>query len=231
MSSSGVPQFGAPPAPVAQLPGCDVANCIADLWFRLGFLNAADMARADRWVTLAELYQFADDAAKFLSRASAAFLTYDSSIGVTAGEPEYALPAGWVWTEGAWLLYAGLPLQQLRLSSVGQLFALDANWNTTTGNPLRLSLDAGPVGWCVLYPSPVAGAVLAEVLQVFPATVAAGASALPLSAVLQDYFTDAALAGARAKESDSAMPDVAAHCRERMALYEAVIGHLWGDGR
>ncbi len=213
------------------LPGCDAANSIADLWFRLGFASAADMAVAGGWVTSAELYQFADDQAKLLARTSSLFLAYDASIGVTAGTALYNLPAAHIYTLSAWLLYAGLPLQMIRLSSVGQLFGLDANWPTTTGDPSRISLDAGGVGTATLYPNPIANATLAQVLQEYPATVMSGASSVPLSPILQDYFTDAILAGARGKESDSAMPGIAAHMAERMALYAQVIEHLFGGGQ
>ena len=227
----GVPEWGESPAVNVPLPGCDVANCIYDAWFRLGFLNPDDANVDDRWVTIAELYQFGDDAAKLLARISSLFLTYDASIDVLAATSAYALPAKHVFTESAWLLYDGLPLQFLRLSTVGQLFALDANWPTTTGDPSRLSLDAGGVGTGTVYPVPISNATLAEVLQVFPPDVLAGTSSLPVSPILQDYFTDAVMAGARSKESDSAMPEVAAHLKERMHLYEVVIQHLFGSGQ
>ena len=224
----GSSEWGASPTPFAPLPGCDVTNCINELWFRLGFLNADDMARDDRWVTLNELYQFADDAAKALARSTSLFLVYDASIDVTAAGATYALPPGWVWSESAWLVYAAGPVQLLRLSTVGQIFALDAQWSAAAGNPLRLSLDAAGVGNGAIYPAPVAGATLAGVLGVCPPTVTASSSALPLSPVLQDYFTSLMLGGARGKESDSQMADVADHCQERAKLYEATIAHLWG---
>lgn len=206
---------------------CDVLNSIADAWFRLGFLSAADLAAAN-WLTPAELYQFGDDAAKFLARTSSVFLAYDNSVNVVAGTPQYSLPAAHVFTVMAWLSTAK---QQLRLTTVGQLFALDANWATTTGNPVRISLDAQTAGECVLYPNPIANDVLNQVLEVFPPTVALAASVLPVNPVLQDYFTDALIQGARGKESDSAMPEVAAHLAQRRALYEAVADHLWGTGQ
>jgi hypothetical protein len=210
---------------------CDVLNCIADAWFRLGFLSAADQATAGNWVTIAELYQFGDDAAKLLARESSVFLSYDNSINVVAGTPQYSLPASHVFTVTAWLVYAGLPLQQLRPTTVGQLFALDANWSTSVGDSVRISLDASSVGICVLYPIPVANSTLDQVLQEYPATVALAESVLAVSPVLQDYFTDALIQGARGKESDSAMPEVAAHMAQRRALYEQVIQHLWGPGQ
>lgn len=227
----GVPEWGANPAANVILPGCDVANCLADLWFRLGFLNALDMNRDDRWVTLAELYQFGDDRAKLLARTSSLFLTYDASINVVAATAAYNLPAAHVFTLSAWLVNTGGLLQMLRLSSVGQLFGLDGNWPATTGSPSRLSLDEAAVGTATLYPIPIANATLAQILDEYPATVVAGSSSVPVSPILQDYFTDALLAAARGKESDSAMPEIAAHMAERLKLYEQLIEHLWGPGQ
>jgi hypothetical protein len=209
----------------------DTVNCIADVWYRLGFLSAADLAAATGPITPAQLYQYADDAAKFLARSSSLFLSYDDSVDVIAATAVYALPTGHVFTEGAWLLYSGLPPQLLRLSTVGQLFALDGNWSSTAGDPSRLSLDAGAANTGTLYPIPISDATLAQIMQAIPATVTADSSTLPVSAVLQDYFSDAMIAGARSSESDSAMPEVAAHLRERMKLYEATMRNLWGAGR
>lgn len=206
----------------------DVVDCIADVWFRLGFSSAADMAVSNRWVTIAELYQFADEAVKGLARTTALFLGYDVTIAVVAGTASYALPARHVFTEGAWLIYSGGAIQLLRLTGTGQLFALDATWSVKTGLPTRLSLDAQDVDTCILYPSPVSNSTLAQVLEIYPPDVADGASVLPVSAVLQDAVSYAMLAGALSKESDSARPEVAAHCKERMLMYAAIAAKLWG---
>ncbi len=85
----------------------DVLNCIADVWNRLGFSSAADMAVAGGWVTPAECYGFADDAAKRLARLSATFAVWDTSVAVTAGIAKYTLPAAHVSTVAAWLATGG----------------------------------------------------------------------------------------------------------------------------
>jgi hypothetical protein len=208
---------------------CDVANSVADIWFRLGFLSAAELATNALWLTLTELYQFGDDAAKRLSHSAAVFLVVDASINVLAATPSYPLPAAHVFTVMAWIVYSGAPVQILRPTSVGQLFALDANWAATTGSPTRVSLDAAPVGNATLYPIPIAIGTLDQICQEFPA-IAYGSSSVPVCPLLQDYFSYALLAGALDKESDNAKPEVAMHCQERMKLYEAVAVHLWGPG-
>src|SRR6185312_7105688 len=108
------------------------------------------------WVTTTELYQFADDAGKRLSLAAGAFPVLDSSTAVSAGTAAYSLPATHVFTVMAWLVYTGgAPPQILRPATQQQLEALDGNWPTTSGDPTRISLDAGGVGSATLYPNPI----------------------------------------------------------------------------
>jgi hypothetical protein len=210
---------------------CDVANVVnADLWFRTGFLSQADMLAAN-WLTVAELYQYADDAAQSLARATALFLTHDASVAVTAGTAVYTLPAGHIFTESAWLVDTSSTVQLLRLTGDGQLFALDGRWATKTGTPTRLSLDAVNARTAALYPAPVANATLNLIAEIAPPAVAAGSSVLPVSDVLEMYFSTAIVAGVLARESDHAKPEVAAHLVERLKLLDEVVKSLWGSGR
>jgi hypothetical protein len=204
----------------------DVANSLNDALYRLGFQGAADIAAAGSWVSVAELFQWADEAAKELAYRSGVFLTADASITAIAGTATYALPARHVFTVNAWL--NGVPL---RITAVRDLWALDANWPTTSGNTTRASMDAGSVGSITLYPNPLTGGPLAQVCQECPPAIALGASAILLPTVLVDYFTYAMLAGARGKESEAAMPEMASHFEQRLKLYESVIQHLWGAGQ
>jgi hypothetical protein len=222
--------WGLSPTPGTPLPGCDANNCVSDLWFRAGFMSPEDMAVDDRWTTLDDLYEYADEAVKRLTYALGMFKAYDASVAVAAGTAQYTLPAEHAFTVIAWLAYAAGPVQMLRLSNVAQLFALDAAWSVATGPPVRLSLDAGGTGTATLYPAPVTNATLAQVEQYLPHTVAAGASDIPLSPICQDYVSYAMLATALSKESDHAKPEVAAHCAERCRLLEQVFQHLWGEG-
>jgi hypothetical protein len=205
--------------------GLEVQLALNDVVYRLGFTGPAEL-NATSWVTAAELFQFADDAAKKLAYDSGLFLTYDSSITATAGTAVYSLPATHVFTLAAWLA-----AQPLRLTSVRDLWALDSNWPTTSGDSVRASLDAGSVGTITLYPIPVAGGTLAQVAQEFAPTIQAGASTIALPPILRDYFSYAMLAGARGKESDLAMPEMAQHYQQRMALFEQIMREYWGPGQ
>ena len=207
----------------------DVANSVSDVTYRLGFVNAGEITSTS-WVTPTELYQFADEAAKKLARDTGAFVTYDASIAISAPTAAYALPSSHVFTLMAAAIYVNGTIQILRMTAVRDLWALDANWQTTAANPVRASLDAGAVGTITLYPAPVSNATLGQVLEEFPATIASGSSTVSLPAVLQDMFTYEILRGARAKESPNAMPEMAAHFGERARLYGQICDHLFGPG-
>jgi len=92
-------------------------------------------------------------------------------------------------------------------------------------------MDAGSVGTITLYPNPTVGGTLFQILEEFPATLQVGSSQMYLPTVLQDFFSYALLAGARGKESPSAMPEMQAHFKARCDLYEQVIEHLFGAGQ
>lgn len=203
----------------------DVANCLNDVWFRLGFLSQSDL-NAATWISAADLYQYADEAVKRLAFSLGIFKEWDSAAAVSAGFPRVTLPAGHVLTVFAYLVSAG-DVQLLRLTNVEQLFALDAKWSMTIGPPKRLSIDMGAA---TLYPSPVANGTLSQVFQKTPATVQSGASTLAVSDAARDYFTYAVLQTALSRESDHQRPEVAAHCLERMKLYEAAFAAYWGPG-
>jgi hypothetical protein len=186
----------------------------------------ADLSAPASWVTPAELYQWADEAAARLAYAAGLFVTWDTSVAIQAGTAVYELPAAHVFT-----LYAMAGAQPLRITRVADLWALDARWPTTTGDPQRCSFDAGRVGTVTIYPSPASGGTLGQVCQETPATIQAGASAVALPTVLQDYFSYAMLAAARGKESEARMEEMARHFGERLRLYEQVIAQLWGPGQ
>lgn len=209
----------------------DLSTAVADTYYRLGFTNSSDISTAPAWLTAAELYQFIDDAARKLASAHGLFIVFDNTVDVTAGTAAYSLPAGHVFTVIAWLVPASGPIQFLRLTSARDLWALDANWSTTSGDAVRASGDAAAVGTITLYPNPLTNSTLNLVAQIAPATVTSGAPTISLPAVLQDFFTYAALAGAKRKESDSLDLTMAGHYESRMDLYEQVMAHLWGPGR
>jgi hypothetical protein len=204
----------------------NAANCVADVWYRLGFLSQADIDASGTWVASSELYQWADEAAQKIAYASGVFITLDGSITVTPGSGVYALPAAHVFT-----LQAFLTAGTLRVTPVRELEALDATWTATTGIPTRCSMDAGSVGTVTLYPNPTAADTLTQICEEYPPTIASGSSTVALPTPLQDYLSYAMLAGARGKESDAFDQAMSEHFSERVALYEQIVEHLYGCGQ
>lgn len=204
----------------------DLAACLSDVWFRLGFQSLADVSGPDSYVGTGELYQWADDAAKRLAVLAGVFVTADTSITVAPGTSTYALPANFVFGLAAWL-----GNQPLRITSQAQLEALEGQFTATVGPSTRVSFDANAVGLATLYPIPTGGGVLTLVAEELPATIQAGSTTISLPTVFQDLFSYAMLGGARGKESDASMPEVSAHAAERVKLYVKVAKHLYGRGQ
>ena len=211
------------PAP----PVYDVQISLNDVVYRLGFASMADFTQAGSWVTGDELFEWADEAIKHLAYTASVFVTFDNSVSVSAGNSLYVLPSNHVFTLAAWLGGANL-----RITRQADLYALDADWPAVSGPPTRCSLDAGRVGTLTLYPNPTAGGTLSQVTQEFPAaTVASGATTVPLPLIFQDYLSYAMLRGARMKESDSRDLAMADHYDQRLKLYEQLFEHLYGPSQ
>jgi hypothetical protein len=225
----GTVPWGATAAATSSGQPLDVSAAYLDVIYRLGFAAANELTSTS-WVTATELFQWADELAKKLAYGAGVFVVYDASVAIVAGTAVYTLPATHVFTIAAAAIDAG-GIHALRLTRVQELEALDALWQASTGTPRRASLDAGSVGTVTLYPNPLVNGTLGQICQEFPAAVTPQAPTLALPTVLQDYVTYAMLAGARGKESEAAMPEMAAHFKERMGLYEQLIEHLWGPGQ
>jgi hypothetical protein len=130
------PWGGREPGAAPSATALDTLASFNDVWYRLGFLGANEIASTS-WATEAELFQFADEAAKKIAYASGVFMLVDTSITVVAATAVYAEPASHVFTVAATIILAGGALQLLRPTPVRDLWALDATWSTTTGNATR----------------------------------------------------------------------------------------------
>ena len=119
----------------------------------------------------------------------------------------------------------------LRITPVRELWDLDATYPTTAGAPKRASFDAGAVGQILLYPIPNVDGTLLQVYQEYQPAITAAAPDVTLPSILGDLFSYRMLQGARLKESDARMDEMAAHYGERCALYEAIAKHLYGSGQ
>ena len=69
---------------------------------------------------------------------------------------------------------------------------------------------------------------LAMIYHQFPPAITKAASRVLIASPIADYFQFAMLAEARRKQGEGAMPEMAAHFDQRVALYEQVMQNYWG---
>lgn len=204
--------------------GYDLTETANVLLGRLGATSWTDLP----WLTEAEAFGFFDEAAKRLAERARLFADRDDTTAIAANQAQYDNPASWIDTE-----HVDLDGAALRPASAAELTALDATWAATPGPPARYSLDAGPLGTITVYPAPQAdsaGKKLAQVYEGFPDAISTGQTVVPLPAALADYFLYFGLMRARGKESEGAMPGMAAHFEQRVKLYEQIALKYWGRG-
>lgn len=203
--------------------GVDLQYAINDVLPALGASTITDIAD---WCVLSELYDWFDDANKRLAHRVGFWVDRDDAIAIADDDITYDDPTGHVDT-----LHVSLDGSKLRPTTAAELEALDPLWPATTGTPSRFSKDAAPVGETRIYPGAMADGTIAVIYHRFQPTIAAGSSTLPIPSPMQDYFTFFAMAEARGKESDGAIPEMADHFRQRADLYLQLAEHYWGPGR
>lgn len=200
--------------------GVHVGDLIERLLPALNCYKLADLVHWDE----EELYEYADEGVQRLARATGMFVERDATTAVAAGTPEYDLPSRHLSTIHVSLV-AGA---NLRGASVRDLEALSSTWHTDAGLVTRFIQDFDGTEKLRLYKDPGSDGTLAVIFHEYPAEISAGAPTLTAPTVLEDYLWWEMLRRAREKESDAAMPDVAAHAGERVNLFEEVIRGYWG---
>jgi hypothetical protein len=208
------------------IAGVDLAQVIADMMPTLGATSLSDLG----WCLAdgSEFYQWADEAAKRLAHRCGVFVERDAGTLVTVNTAQYPVPAGHIDSIHVSFITAGPVSLRLRPSTVRDLNALDATWPTSTGVVARYSMDAAGVGTITLYRIPLVQGNLAVIFHKFPPQIQAGSSLVAIASPIADYFQFAMLAEARRKQSEGAMPEMADHFDQRVALYEQVMKKYWG---
>jgi hypothetical protein len=214
--------FVTPSTPVTA--GIDFQLILAELYPKLNATDATDLV----YWTDAELYQWADEAAKRLARKFGVFVERDASTTIVLGTAIYNLPARHIST-----IHASIAGAALYPNNVQELEALDSDWVRTAGATDSFLNDNEGTATIRVYPTPDATITgsLALIFHRFPVTIAAGTFELVVPLALQEYFTWLMLAEARRKESDASMPEVADHFAARVDLMESVIRSYWGDSQ
>ncbi len=209
----------------AQVGYANLSLSLDDTWYPL---NASGQADAIFW-TPEKLVGYMDEAAKRLARITGAFIERNESITVTAGQGSYNLPVRHIDT-----LQCDLAGKTLRPRSVQQLEAADSDWPdtlATVDNPPKAFVqNTQGFDKIVVYPAPYLDPeTLGLVRSTYPATLDASASMiLPIPPILRDYFTFAALAGARGEEGQASMEEVVPWLRSIVERYEQAAGEIWG---
>ena len=209
----------------AAVTGLNLAGAIADLYPALNASGTADLV----FWTEAELYEWADEAAKRLARVQGGFVERDSSTTLVVGTHTYTLPARHLST-----IHVSLGTRSLRPATVQELEAKDNAWVETAHATVSHWLgDAAGTESARLYPKPAAGAAgaVAVVFHRHPSAVEVGSAVVKAPLCLRDYWAFHVLGEARGREGKAAMPEVSEWCREMTALYERVCREYWGGAQ
>lgn len=205
--------------------GLNLAGAIADLYPALNASGAADLV----FWTEADLYEWADEAAKRLARVQGGFVDWDDSITVAEGVPTYNLAAGHLST-----IHVSLDGRTLRPATVQELEARDGTWVETESDTVTRWLQDGEGTERIrLWPTPgaAAGVDLLLIEHRLPETITAEAAVVQAPLCLRDYWPFYVLGEARGKEGKAAMPEVAEWCGEMTQLYERVCREYWGGAQ
>lgn len=205
-----------PTAPTA--PAVSAGDLAGQVYALLGAAEAADLY----FWTDAEITAWQNEGLARLARRVALFVDR-GTVAVTAGTATYALPTDHLST-----LHVSLAAVRLRAANVAEVEALSSTWRADSGTPSRYLQDHGAgLASIRLYKKPVANATAYVIEHELPATVTAD-DPLPAPEPLMDYLLFFALGEARRKESDAAMPEIAAHCDAMLDLYEGILKGYWG---
>jgi hypothetical protein len=206
-----------------EIAGVSADAVIADILAALGASSLQDLD----WASNTELYQWADEAVKRLSHRCGVFVERDTSNVTIDGTSQYPVPAGHIDT-----IHVSLGTLSLRATTVAELEALDGAWAVTQGTVNRFSMDADGIDYVTLYQIPtVNGQTVAFIFHQFPPAEITTGTIVDVPSPMGDYLAFAMVGEARRKESDRAMPEVAEHCDQMMALMEEVACAYWGPGQ
>jgi hypothetical protein len=213
--------------PLLLLPGggslatLDLSAVSADILPALGAGSFGDLD----WCTQAELYNFADEAARRLAAKASVWVNRYGNQTVNPGTQPAPAPADMI--DAIHISWNGA---SLRPASALDLESYDSGWQTAAGVPARFSVDAG-LGQIFLYPAVQTTGTMAAIYHQVQPQIESGATAVRAPGVFWDYFAAAMIAGARRKESEQAMPEMADHLEQRMVLFLQIAEAYWGSAQ
>lgn len=208
--------------------GLDSTQVIDQLLWTLHAGSRADLV----FWTEGDLIQFMDEALKRLARIACVFVGRDASIVTVTSRATYTLPDRHISTLHVSHTShdASLPL---RPSGTLEMEALDTAYQTTEGTPERWYEDLQGATTIGLAPVPdTDDEPIPIIYEGWPAELDAGRQNTLVSAPppIKGYLAMCVLASCYGRESEIESPDIAAHCRGRMQLYEEALRGYYGSG-
>lgn len=182
-------------------------------------LHAASMADLV-WFTEADLAEWIEEGMRRLAELSSVWVTR-ATTAIAAGQQAFDTPAGHVSTGNVtWDEWA------LRPASTIELEGLDPDYRYTPGPPRYWYADLTGMNAIALYPVPDEAGELALVYAAWePDLPGSGVDApSPVRAYLR-YFL---LGEAFGREGEFEAPDIAAHCRGRLDLFNQIFQQYYG---
>ncbi len=200
--------------------GIDIAQVIDEaLWS----LHAASRADLVFW-TETGLIQWLDEAVKRLASIAGVFI--GRSVTLTApGSATSALPLQHIAT-----LHVTVDGVSIRPANTMELEARDTAYQTTQGTPDAWYEDLLGAGVLGLAPVPDSELPLAEIYEGWPTALDAGQTMVAAPAPFKGYLAMCLLAEAYGTEGELEAPDIAAHCRGRVAMYHELMQSYYGVG-
>lgn len=176
----------------------------------------------------ADLIQWLDDAVKRLARKAGVFVERSTSALSSAGIATYSLPADCVA-----VLHQSYLTTPLRAAGMIELESRDPDYRTTPGTPDHwyedqlgdYTIGFSPVPVNTGDSMPIIYTALAPNLDVELINTLVTAP-VPLAG----YLAMSVLGEAYGREGEMEMADLAAHCKGRVAMYEAMMAEYYGSG-
>ena len=177
--------------------------------------------------TFADLVGYEDEALKRLARLMGIFVNRTVIATTTPAQASYTLPLQHVAT-----LHVSYDTTPLRPGNMSELESRDPDFRTVLGTPDHWYEDLVGSPAIAVTPVPEFSTSLAAVYTAWPPDLDAAESnhTLAAPAPLKSYLAMAVIAAAYSEEGESEMPDIAQHCKGRMAMVEQALAGYYGRG-
>jgi len=155
-----------------------------------------------------------------LARIVGIFVDRTVIAATGAGQASYSLPLQHVAT-----LHVSFGTVPLRPGNMAELESRDPAFQTAPGTPDHWYEDLLGAPVISLTPVPDSSAILPVVYTAWPPELDAAENnhSLLAPAPLKSYIAMAVIAAAYSEEGESEMPDIAQHCKGRMAMIEQAL--------